>query len=156
MRVTHAHPEGQAGAIPTAVAAALAWQHRLTPERPAWAFADEPAAFVAAVMDRTPPGETRRGLERALPLGPRSSIAAAAGLLGNGSRVSAPDTVPLCVWAAARFGGSYEEALWQTVSVLGDRDTTCAIVGGIVALGAGPGGIPDAWRAAREALPPGP
>lgn len=152
--VTHAHPEGQAGAVAAAVAAALAWRHRVTPERPAWAFAEEPAAFVVQVMERTPPGETRRGLERALPLGPRSSIAAAAGLLGNGSRVSAPDTVPLCVWAAARFGASYEEALWQTVSAFGDRDTTCAIVGGIVVLATGLAGVPVAWREAREALPP--
>ncbi len=152
--VTHAHPDGIAGAIAIAVAAALAWRHRRTPERPGWSFADEPAAFVAAVMERTPPGETRRGLERALPLGPRSSIAAAAGLLGNGSKLSAADTVPLCVWAVGRFGASYEEALWQTVSVLGDRDTTCAIVGGIVCLATGPDGVPPAWRAAREALPP--
>jgi ADP-ribosylglycohydrolase len=44
----------------------------------------------------------------------------------------------------------YEAALWRTVSGLGDRDTTCAIVGGIVALSAG--GVPPAWLAARERL----
>ena len=38
-------------------------------------------------------------------------------------------------------------------SDLGDRDTTCAIVGGIVALYAGVENIPDAWLSAREALP---
>ncbi|MCO5172128.1 MAG: ADP-ribosylglycohydrolase family protein [Planctomycetes bacterium] len=150
--VTHAHPEGQAGAIAVALAAALARRHRRE-VAPAWPFADEPAAFVVQVMERTPPGATRDGLERALALGPSTSIAGAAGLLGNGSRVSAPDTVPLCVWAVARFGGSFEEALWQTVSAFGDRDTTCAIVGGVVALHVGEGGVPAAWRAAREALP---
>jgi len=40
-----------------------------------------------------------------------------------------------------------------TVSGLGDRDTTCAMVGGIVALSAGAASIPDAWVAARELLP---
>ena len=35
----------------------------------------------------------------------------------------------------------------------GDRDTTCAMAGGIVALLAGAGSIPAAWTAAREALP---
>jgi ADP-ribosylglycohydrolase len=35
---------------------------------------------------------------------------------------------------------------------LGDRDTTCAIVGGIVALSAGRESIPPAWLAARESL----
>lgn len=150
--VTHAHPEGQAGAIAIAVAAALAWQHRLGPARPRWTFEDEPAAFVAAVTDRVPKGPTRDGLEQASSLAPRASIAQAAALLGNGSRVTAPDTVPLCVWAAARFGGSFEEALWQTVSVLGDRDTTCAIVGGIVVLATGLDAVPVAWREARESL----
>jgi len=31
-------------------------------------------------------------------------------------------------------------------------DTTCAIVGGIVALAVGPEGIPADWLAARESL----
>ena len=48
---------------------------------------------------------------------------------------------------------SYEEALWLTVSGLGDRDTTCAMVGGIVALYTGVKGIPAPWMQAREPLP---
>lgn len=36
----------------------------------------------------------------------------------------------------------YEAALWLTVSGLGDRDTTCAIVGGIVITCTGSEGIP--------------
>ena len=48
-----------------------------------------------------------------------------------------------------------EEALWETVSALGDRDTTCAIVGGIVACRVGIEGIPASMRAAREPLPDG-
>ena len=39
------------------------------------------------------------------------------------------------------FGGD-EDALWLTVSGLGDRDTTCAIVGSIVVLSAGIESIP--------------
>ena len=73
------------------------------------------------------------------------------GEVGNGSQVSAPDTAPFCVWAAARFARSFEEALWETVSALGDRDTTCAIVGGIVALAVGR--VPQEWLARREPLP---
>jgi ADP-ribosylglycohydrolase len=41
---------------------------------------------------------------------------------------------------------SYVEALWHTVSALGDRDTTCAIVGGIMSLIQGEEGIPDDWK----------
>lgn len=38
------------------------------------------------------------------------------------------------------------------MSGLGDRDTTCAIVGGIVALSAAPPAIPDFFFEAREPL----
>ena len=71
-------------------------------------------------------------------------------VLGTGSKVTAADTVPFSLWCAARHLGDYEEALWTTVSGLGDRDTTCAIVGGIVALSCDPSAIPAAWLAARE------
>jgi hypothetical protein len=42
--------------------------------------------------------------------------------------------------------------LQRTVAGMGDRDTTCAIVGGIVALSAGRESIPRAWLSAREPL----
>ena len=71
--------------------------------------------------------------------------------LGNGSRVTAPDTVPFALWCAARHADDFEEAMWTTVAGLGDRDTTCAIAGGIVA--AGGASIPAQWLEAREPLP---
>lgn len=73
--------------------------------------------------------------------------------LGSGHDISAQDTCPFALWCAGGYLGNYEEALWLTVSGLGDRDTTCAMAGGIVALSAGAGSIPAAWTAAREALP---
>lgn len=48
---------------------------------------------------------------------------------------------------------NYEQAHWLTTSGLGDVDTTCAMVGGIVALARGVERIPQAWREAREPLP---
>ena len=42
--------------------------------------------------------------------------------------------------------------MWTTASALGDVDTTCAIVGGIVALAVGSEGIPAEWLARREPL----
>lgn len=71
--------------------------------------------------------------------------------LGTGARVTSMDTVPFSLWCAARYLDHFEEAMWGTVSGLGDRDTTCAIVGGIVALAA-PATVPAAWREAREPL----
>jgi len=43
----------------------------------------------------------------------------------------------------------YKDALWTTVAGLGDRDTTCALVGGIVA-SKNEIAIPADWLAARE------
>jgi ADP-ribosylglycohydrolase len=142
--VTHFHPEGQAGAIAIAVAAAWAsqWRERQLPSQ----------QLFDAVIDHTPPGETRRGLERARALPLETSPIEAARELGSGQRVLSEDTVPFSVWCAARHLDSYEEALWSTVSGLGDRDTTCAIVGSIVALSAGRESIPPAWIEARERL----
>ncbi len=142
--VTHFHPEGQAGAIAIAVAAAWAWRWRAR-RGPAQQLFD-------AVLENTPPGATRSGLERAQALPLETSPSAAAAVLGSGARVLSEDTVPFSVWCAARHLDNYQEALWATVSGLGDRDTTCAITGGIVALSAGREAIPTAWLEARERL----
>ena len=138
--VTHAHPEGQAGAIAVAVAAA-------------WVACGgaQAAEMFAAVLDHTPDGETRAGIEQAARLPLSYDVRTAASALGNGTRVISQDTVPFTLWCAARHLGDYEEALWTTVAGLGDRDTTCAIVGGIVALGADTV-IPPGWLASREPL----
>jgi ADP-ribosylglycohydrolase len=144
--VTHAHPEGQAGAIAAAVAAAFAWRSRHVPETV------QGAELLPFVLDHTPQGPTRRGIALAQTLPPDTSIEDAVRALGSGYKVTAPDTVPFTLWCAARHLDNYEEALWMTVSGLGDRDTTCAIVGGIVALSAGRESIPSSWLAAREPL----
>lgn len=137
--VTHAHPEGQAGAVAVAVAAALlAGQH-----------APEGGAFIDAVMAHVPEGLVFEGLRWAAEI-PAHDFDRAVDVLGTGWRVSALDTVPFCLWVVAHER-AFEPALWRTVAGLGDRDTTCAIVGGILA--AGGAAIPEAWLAAREPLP---
>jgi ADP-ribosylglycohydrolase len=131
--VTHAHPEGQAGAIAVAAAAA-------------WACSGDASLF-DAVLSALPESETRRRCEQIASFdGP---VWQAATRVGAGENVLAEDTVPFSLWCAARFIDSYEEALWATVSALGDRDTTCAIVGSIVALRSP---VPGAWLEAREPL----
>lgn len=142
--VTHAHPEGQAGAIAAAVAGSAAW--RMGPEA-----GFEP--FLRDVLERTPPGLVRSGLERALDLGPEARFEQVVGLLGNGSEVTAQDTVPFAVWCAARNLGRFEDALWDVAAAGGDRDTLCAIVGGIVVLAVGRAGLPAEWLRHREPLP---
>ena len=144
--VTHAHEEGIAGAIAVAVGAALTF-HRHGAELP------NGRDWLAVVRDLTPPGAVRKGLDAALALPASATTNDAASILGNGAAVTASDTVPFCLWMAAWRSHDYAEALWQTLSAFGDMDTTCAIVGGIVALQVGMDGIPSSWRRARERLP---
>jgi ADP-ribosylglycohydrolase len=142
--VTHMHPEGKAGAIAVAVAAARASQLR---DRP---VAEARSGLLNAVFEKTPDGETRAGIARAMKLPTDTVPEAAARALGNGSLVTAPDTVPYVIWSAARHLDDYSEALVSTVSGGGDCDTNCAMVGGIVALYAGRRSIPQDWQDARE------
>jgi ADP-ribosylglycohydrolase len=143
--ITHAHPEGIAGAIAVAVAAALC----------ATSAEADPTRFLDAVLRHVPRGYTYDGIAEALALPDDCDAIAAAKTLGNGSGVTAPDTVPFCLWVVAHHvrEGSYEEALWSTVSALGDRDTACAIVGGVIVLRTGLDSVPNAWRTSRESLP---
>jgi ADP-ribosylglycohydrolase len=133
--VTHAHEEGQAGAIAIAVAAAYACR------------SGEAGGLLPFVLDHMPDSETRAHITRAHALPPGASVRLAASALGTGNRLTSQDTVPFALWCAARHLGDYVEAMWTTVAGLGDRDTTCAIVGGIVALAAE---VPREWIKARE------
>ncbi|MER5496255.1 MULTISPECIES: ADP-ribosylglycohydrolase family protein [unclassified Streptomyces] len=135
--VTHAHPEGIAGAVAVAVAAALMVRGEFT---------------LAAVADRTPEGLVRDGLRRAVDVPFTTEPWKAADLLGNGQRVRADDTVPFALWTAARHPDDLETALWATAEGLGDVDTTCAITGGVVGAATGIDGAPEPWLRRREPL----
>jgi ADP-ribosylglycohydrolase len=137
--VTHAHIEGQAGAMAVAAATAVL---KTAPD-----LIGE--GVLRATLPHVPESKTREGVSRALELGPVSA-ALAAGTLGTGQEIAAFDTVPYCLWVVAHYGDNYEEAIWATLEGLGDRDTTCAIVGGIL----GPHTvIPRSWWERREPLP---
>jgi ADP-ribosylglycohydrolase len=142
--VTHTHPEGVAGTIAAAVAAAMAWQLKGV------GSADRLAKYFQEVLRLTPESRVRRGIllasqtRREIPAG---EVAAA---LGNGSLVTAPDTVPFCVWVAAHHPQNFTEALAEAIRVGGDCDTNAAIVGGIVALSAGRETLPRNWLESRE------
>lgn len=84
---------------------------------------------------------------------PGSGVSFAVSAPGNRTGISAQDTVPFVLWCAAQRLQGFEEALRLTVSGLEDRDTTCAMVGGIVACYTGLEGIPAVWREVREPLP---
>jgi ADP-ribosylglycohydrolase len=143
--ITHSHPEGVAGAIAVALAAAYAWNHR------GQVVPATGGQLLEFVHDQTPASAVRDGVARAIELPRSESMAVAARALGNGSHVTCADTVPLCLWTAAKYLDDYRLAMWHTVTAGGDIDTNCAIVGGIVALSSS-AGIPAAWLAARGPL----
>ena len=145
--ITHAHPEAAAGAIAVAVATAIACTTREEGEP------ISQADYLASVLAEVPDSEVRRRLTAAARLSPLTTITEAVEVLGNGSGITAQDTVPFCVWCASQHLDDFEGALWQTVAGLGDRDTTCAIVGGIVGARGGLDSIPPRWFASREPLP---
>lgn len=143
--ITHAHPEGIAGGIAVAVAAAQASRLRGQP-------APTRAEFINLVLPYVPDSEVKSGIRRARDLQAKD-IHQVARMIGNGSQISAQDTVPFTLWCAGEKLDNFVEAMWQTVWALGDIDTNCAIVGGIVALYVGQEGIPADWIASREPLP---
>jgi len=144
-KVTHAHEDGQTGAI--AVALAAAWV--VTRQDASMPQGHEMIRFVLANLPQT---ETYWRIKKALTLPLELSPKTVASILGNGSQVISSDTVPFCLWCACRHPNDYSEAMWSAVSVHGDMDTNCAIVGSLVALATGHDGIPADWLESREPL----
>ncbi|MEU1178913.1 ADP-ribosylglycohydrolase family protein [Streptomyces sp. NPDC005820] len=143
---THANREATAGAVAVAVAASLA-------AASAEEEAPQRAEFLREVARYVPDSEVRSRLSVAADFPERTSIRHAVSVLGSGTQLSAQDTVPFALWSAAGHLDDLTEALWQTVGGWGDRDTTCAIAGGVVAARTGTGAVPAVWREACEEIP---
>lgn len=147
-RVTHAHPEGQAGAV--AVAVAAAWL-RARQGKP-WSA----GRLLGAVLEHVPTGRVRDGVKAATRAAGWAP-ADVAEVLGDGGQVIASDTVPYALWCVEHHGGNFEGLMFSTMEGLlnpaADRDTICAIVGGLAAVRLGRGALPRAWLERREPLP---
>ena len=143
--VTHSHPEGVAGGIAVAIAAAKVMR----------ADGDLDVArqdYYATILQYTPQSEVYEKIQAVSEMR-QTDPDYIAEKVGNGRAVSAQDTVPFVVWSAFRFMDNYSNAIWHTASVGGDTDTTCAMVGGIVACMVGIENIPPIWRDHTEKLP---
>ena len=126
--VTHSHIEGIVGALAVAVAAALIWNKK------AGEYFKDGKDFLYDIAQVMPESDTKYKILSAASIKRESKIDFVISVLGNGMKLTAQDTVPFCLWCVAYYYESLEEALWKAVSALGDRDTICAIVGGIVSL----------------------
>jgi ADP-ribosylglycohydrolase len=145
--ITHTHPEAVAGAIAVAVATAYAVRLSEGSLVPDW------RAFIDLVLQHVPASEVRDNIQIARDLPDDLTIEGACVRIGNGSRISAQDTVPFVLWCAAHHLHDFEGAIWTTIGGFGDIDTNAAMVGGIVAPAVGRERIPTVWREAREPLP---
>jgi len=132
----------EAGAIAVAVATAVTLSE---PDLSAGHFLDRIGEHVSASM-------VHDGIAEARQLLTISDPTLATRMLGNGRQVSAHDTVPFTLWVAARERHDFETAMWTTAAAGGDVDTTCAIVGGIIAASEN-NHLPPQWRGRCEPLP---
>lgn len=147
---THTSGDAKAGAVAVAVATAISC------ERPAVRGIE----FIRRVIDLTPDGPTKSGLEKAcaLPTQTRLSfdqIRFAAEQIGSGKEGLCRDTVPFVIWVSAMCQ-SVEEGIWAACGGLGDVDTTSAMVAAIVSMSNDleiEKQIPGDWLAAVESLP---
>jgi len=138
---THAHPDGAAGAVAVAIAAALA------------ASGGRRDQILPEVIRCAPPGISQDRLGRAADTDLSADPLRVGLALGTGLDVAAHDTAPFCCWVAVRHLSSFEDAIWTATAQYGDRDTLGAIVGGVVVLATGEDAIPALWRAAVEHVP---
>lgn len=138
--VTHYNEEAIAGAIAVALAAGIVIrQPEITP-----------ADFFAFIIQHTPDSDTRSKIHKAATLPAHYDIRTIVSILGSGVKMLSQDTVPFALWCAAHHLHHFEDAIWITVNGLGDRDTTCAIVGSIVVLSAGTEQVPQNWISHTE------
>lgn len=140
--VTHTHHEGIVGAVAIALAAGWAARREAEP-------AEDLIRWVASKIEES---EVRKRLEWVSSYPLDTWPFTISSQVGSGLKISAQDTVPYTVWMAAAFLDDYEKALWTAARVGGDIDTTCAIIGGIVALNVGTPALPETWLRCRESL----
>ena len=145
-QVTHTHNEGIAGAVAVALAACICTYYGLNKQPlPIDTFYD----FVIDIM---PSSNVRSKIQKAKTLPAGYDIRTIVSVLGNGTNLSADDTVPLALWCVANNASSYEEAIWTGLQALGDRDTIAAIIGSIVVMSAGAESIPPHWIKQAESF----
>ena len=137
--ISHTHIEAITGAIAVAIASALATQIASDKNHP------NPNEFIKKIIRYLPDSDTTSKIKKSLQIPYNYHIETIKSILGNGTKIIAQDTVPFAIWCAAHNLHNFEEALWKAVSVLGDRDTICAIVGGITIMSSDESYIPQNW-----------
>jgi ADP-ribosylglycohydrolase len=142
--VTHFNLEAITGAIAIALGTALTTQMNVENR-----FL-QPLEFIDQILEELPESDTKSKISKSKSLSSDSHIETVKRVLGNGINMTAQDTVPFALWCTAYHLHHFEEALWKAVSILGDRDTICAMVGGMVIMSSQTDKIPPDWIRAVE------
>ena len=137
--ITHSNEEGITGAIAVATGTAIATQIKLNNEEM------EPNEFINRIAEVLPDTDTKSKIKKSTTIPYSYNIETVKSILGNGSKIMVQDTVPFSIWCSAHNLTNFEEALWKAVSILGDRDTICAIVGGITIMSTDAVQLPKSW-----------
>lgn len=137
--ITHANEEAIVGAIAIGVATALSTQTHVNK------IPCSPKEFISNIVDQLPVSDTTSKIKKSLTLSYSYHIETVKSVLGNGSKMLSQDTVPFAIWCSAHNLNSFQESLWKAVSILGDRDTICAMVGGITIMSCKNNQIPQNW-----------
>jgi len=135
--VTHANKEAIEGTKAIALAAAFAVQEKVG------LIQLNQQDFVQRIQNELDDSDMKSKLNKVLYLDGNPSVKLLVKTLGNGIKMTVQDTVPIVIWMLSRYRNNFEECLWNIVSALGDRDTTCAMAGGISILCCGENTIPD-------------
>ncbi|WP_295212063.1 ADP-ribosylglycohydrolase family protein [uncultured Chryseobacterium sp.] len=141
--VTHANREAMEGTKAIALAAAFAVREKLGMEK----FGQQD--FIRNIQHELMDSDMKSKLNKCLYLDGNPSTELLVKTLGNETGMTAQDTVPLVIWMLSRYRHNLEECLWNTVSALGDRDTTCAMAGGVSILCCEENTIPE-WTVTIE------
>jgi ADP-ribosylglycohydrolase len=137
--VTHSNIEAIAGAIAVAIGTAIITKLKIEQKN---IIANE---FINLIINELPDTDTKSKIKKSLSVPYHYHTETIKTILGNGHKMMAQDTVPFAIWCAAHNLGNFQNALWKAVSILGDRDTICAIVGGIVMVSSDENEIPAEW-----------
>ncbi|ALR32141.1 hypothetical protein ATE47_17165 [Chryseobacterium sp. IHB B 17019] len=135
--VTHANKEAIEGTKAIALAAAFAVQEK----KRGVEFSQKD--FILKIQGELDDSDMKSKLNKVLYMDGNPSIELLVKTLGNGMKMTAQDTVPLVLWMLSKYRNDFEKCLWNTVAALGDRDTICAMAGGISILCCSENTIPD-------------
>jgi ADP-ribosylglycohydrolase len=144
--ITHSNIEAIAGAIAVSIGTAL------TTKMNSDNYILKPIEFIDQILIELPDTDTKSKIAKSKEIPYNYHIETIKNILGNGINMTSQDTVPFAVWCTAYNFVNFKEGLWKAVSILGDRDTICAMVGGMTIMSSKEENIPNEWKESVESI----